>query len=242
MGRPLNKKYFGNRNTGTTGTADNGIGGEGVASVTITSGGSNYAAGTTTVTFSAPQLPTGVTATGTATIVGGVVTGIVITEKGSGYTSAPSVTIVDPDGGAAEGAVTLTRTMTTTEENGIITRAYLPAANTLGYVSGAGGSSAVIGDIVKQVGSTKYVVRTAQGVGHCKLVAKVDADLLPGEMNIVATDSDNNTYHVTKLTAHRARLERIDGGESGVWVHASGTHAPWSFDAPANDIVQIENA
>ena len=31
MGRPLNKKYFGNRNIGTTGTTDNNIGGEGVA-------------------------------------------------------------------------------------------------------------------------------------------------------------------------------------------------------------------
>ena len=37
MGRPLNKKYFGNRNIGSTSTtADNGIGGEGVESVTIT--------------------------------------------------------------------------------------------------------------------------------------------------------------------------------------------------------------
>ena len=84
MGRPINKKYFGNRNTGTAGTADDGIGGEGVASVTITNGGSNFDPANTTVTFSAPQLPTGVTATGTATIAAGVVTGIVITNPGSG--------------------------------------------------------------------------------------------------------------------------------------------------------------
>ena len=33
MGRPLNKKYFGNRNTGTTGSSDNTIGGEGIAGI-----------------------------------------------------------------------------------------------------------------------------------------------------------------------------------------------------------------
>ena len=64
MGRPLNKKYFGNRNIGTTGTGDDyGIGGEGVASVTINTVGT-YTAGLPTATFSTPNLPTGVRATG----------------------------------------------------------------------------------------------------------------------------------------------------------------------------------
>ena len=44
MGRPLNKKYFGNRNIGSTATTDNGIGGEGVASVTIAGTNNNYIA------------------------------------------------------------------------------------------------------------------------------------------------------------------------------------------------------
>lgn len=235
MGRPLNKKYFGNRNTGTNGTDDDRIGGEGVDSVTITNGGSNYAAGTTTVTFSAPQLPGGVTATGTATIVGGVVTDIVITEKGSGYIAAPTVTIVDPDGGAAEGAVTLTRTMTNTQENAIYTTAYIPAAGTMGYVSGAGGSSAVAGDIIRQVGSNKYMVRTAQGIGHCKLVAGATA---PGEMDITAVDSSGKTYFVIKLTAHKARL--VPYGASG-HLYAEGEVAPWSLAAASGNVVQVNN-
>ena len=42
MGRPLNKKYFGNRNIGTTSTADTNIGGEGVESYgTIVAGSGN---------------------------------------------------------------------------------------------------------------------------------------------------------------------------------------------------------
>lgn len=85
------------------GTAAPGIG-KGVASVTITSGGSGYT-GTPTVTFSAP--PSGVTATGTVTVVGGVITGVVITEPGSGYVTAPTVTFAGVGTGAAGTAVLL---------------------------------------------------------------------------------------------------------------------------------------
>jgi hypothetical protein len=66
MGRPLNKKYFGNRNIGSSSvTTDNGIGGEGIASITL--GGTNNSTGwtnnsTTQATVSAPDLPSGVTA------------------------------------------------------------------------------------------------------------------------------------------------------------------------------------
>ena len=84
MGRPLNKKYFGNRNIGSASTtADNGIGGQGIASVTLNALG----AYTTrpTITFPAPSLPGGVTATGTitsevesVTAVGGTMTGYTV--------------------------------------------------------------------------------------------------------------------------------------------------------------------
>jgi hypothetical protein len=69
MGRPLNKKYFGNRNIGSTSvTTDNGIGGEGVASVSQPGGGvgsiiiSNTYQNFPTLTATAPTLPGGVTA------------------------------------------------------------------------------------------------------------------------------------------------------------------------------------
>jgi hypothetical protein len=85
MGRPLNKKYFGNRNVGSTGTGDDGIGGSRVASVTLGTLGSYTTR--PTVTFSAPDLagPGGVTATGTVTsevlsvtTVGGTQTGYTV--------------------------------------------------------------------------------------------------------------------------------------------------------------------
>jgi hypothetical protein len=74
MGRPLNKKYFGNFNIGTNGYTpvpggniggDDGIGGEGVASVVLNALGSYTTR--PVFTFSAPEIPGGVTATGTIT-------------------------------------------------------------------------------------------------------------------------------------------------------------------------------
>jgi hypothetical protein len=71
MGRPLNKKYFGNRNIGSTGTGDNyGIGGEGIASINWSTlgsfqGDSNVAV-LTFPALPAPTIPGGVQATWTA--------------------------------------------------------------------------------------------------------------------------------------------------------------------------------
>ena len=72
MGRPLNKKYFGNRNIGSTSTtADNGIGGEGIASITWSERGSwlSTAGGASAplagLALPAPTLPGGVQATWT---------------------------------------------------------------------------------------------------------------------------------------------------------------------------------
>lgn len=64
----INQKYFGNRNTGTTGTGDDKIGGEGIASVNFSDAGSWMAV--SGVPFSglvlpAPTLPGGVQATWT---------------------------------------------------------------------------------------------------------------------------------------------------------------------------------
>lgn len=65
MGRPLNKKYFGNRNIGSASTtADDGIGGNAVSGATLT--GANNSTGFTNnavITVSAPETPRGVTAT-----------------------------------------------------------------------------------------------------------------------------------------------------------------------------------
>jgi hypothetical protein len=70
MGRPLNKRFFGNRNVGTTGTTDDGIGGEGIASISWSTlgafqGNSNVQVLTAIPALPAPTLPGGVRATWT---------------------------------------------------------------------------------------------------------------------------------------------------------------------------------
>lgn len=233
MGRPIHKKYFAQTNIESTGE---GVGGEGVASVTL--GGVNNSTGYTTgdaVTFSAPQIPGGETATGTVVAAAGVITSITVTNSGSGYTSAPTVTAAT----GTIGTLTLTSVLTTgaaARQNSIEITAYIPASGAAGYISGTGGSSAVTGDIVRQVGSNKYVVQTAQGIGRVALVATAPG---AGEARIEATDSAGETYWVTKLTAHRARLTQNSGGVGS--LYATGDTAPWSFDAAAGLVVQVAN-
>ena len=67
----------------------------GIASCTITSGGTLYA-NAPTVSFSAPDDSDGTAPTATAVISNGAVTSITIDTPGSGYTSAPTVTISSP--------------------------------------------------------------------------------------------------------------------------------------------------
>lgn len=317
MGRPLNKKYFGNRNVGSSSTtADDGLGGNRVASVTITSQGSYTTR--PTVTFSAPDLagPGAVTATGTtnmeaatvavtagqggtnyvvgdlltvtggggaiayvATVDGitGAVTGvnltgtgaargtqtsltgitsgvatttnsvagagaqldltyrvksITITNTGSGYTDATDAAVTFSAGAAAGTTVLESYTVggvIGNNENAISISAYIPAAN--------GGLSAKTGDIVKQVSTDRYRVKTADGTGVCKLAAAAPS---AGQMTMTATDSAGGTYYVTKLTSRKALL--IKGDRTGTQF-TSGTMVAWNFDsAVLNTSVKISNA
>jgi hypothetical protein len=109
MGRPLNKKYFGNRNIGANGNeggagggqnfADDKIGGEGVGSVTINTVGA-YTAGLPTVSFSTPTLPGGVQTTGT---VHGNALSAATTSNGTGYRVGDVLTVA---GGTKTSAAT----------------------------------------------------------------------------------------------------------------------------------------
>ena len=89
MGRPLNKKYFGNRNIGTTGTADDKIGGEGVASITNATVGAIQINNTyktfPTLIVDVPTIPGGVTA---LTAVTWEIATIAIFSTGTGYTNS----------------------------------------------------------------------------------------------------------------------------------------------------------
>lgn len=202
MGRPINKKFFGNRNVPP-------VGGEGVASVTLSTSTLVTTSSAVTVSFAAPQLLGGSAATGSAVKTGSTVTSVTILSSGGGYTSAPTVTFTYNGTNVTNAG---TAVLTIGRPNSIVISAFIST-----------GTSAVAGDIIKQESTARYLVTTAQGVGACKLVAAAPA---AGELTFTATDSDGGTYYVTKLTSRKARL--IKGDRSGVQF-TSGTLVAWTL-------------
>lgn len=211
MGRPVASRYFGNRNT-------NGVGGEGVAGVTILDAGEGYFAANAAVTFTAPQITGGSTATGTPVLNGnGAVTGVTITSAGAGYTSAPTATFLGANTSPASANVV---SLTTSVSDAISASAYLAAAD--------GGSSAVSSDIVKQVGARRYKVQNAQGTGKVTLVTSAPA---AGEMRITATDSDSGTYYVKKLESRTVTLLPATGTQ-----FAEDQKVAWNLDSAVENV------
>jgi hypothetical protein len=117
MGRPLNKKYFGNRNIGSTSTtADDGIGGQGVASITNATVGAIQINNTyktfPALNVAAPTIANGVTALTAVTWEVATVS----LSGGTGYTAGTITSITGLDGQA----VTPTR-FTVTQVGGVPT-------------------------------------------------------------------------------------------------------------------------
>jgi hypothetical protein len=221
MGRPIKKKFFANTNIAITGE---GVGGESVATIAKNNTGTLYTTSTTiSLTFTAPQIAGGQTASGSVTtnVLGNVAT-VTLTDGGSGYTSTPSAIVT---GGTTGTLATFTYTMTSNRQNGLNVRAYLT------------GGAAKIADIVKQEASHRYLVRTADGIGQCKLVNT--STLTVGQMNLVATDTNGSTYYVTKLTARRAVVTQSTA--SGSFVYANNASVGWNITSPATGVVTIAN-
>lgn len=195
--------------------------GMGVNAVTVSAGGSYSAlpanaASTTT---------NSVNGTGATLTVSYGVLSIAVDEKGSGYTTAPSVTL---SGGNASVTTTLSTdsgnvSSATNQENAIVIYANVD------------GNGAVVGDIIRQVSTRRYKVKTAAGISIVELEG---GDTTPnlGKAMIIAT-STGGTYYVTKLTAHKATLVTKTGDGA-----LNGKAVQWTFGAPSATIVQIENA
>jgi hypothetical protein len=232
MGRPIKKKFFGNTNIAITGE---GVGGEQVASVLLATTGTGWST-TTNVTWvaSAPQLPGGQAASGSATIVktaeNGWASGFTVTDGGSGYTSTSSVTLTFSPVPTGAGSYVVVLNPSATLQNAIRGSAYLLAKD--------GGVSSKTYDIVKQEASHRYLVRTADGIGQCKLVASNSPGA--GEMNLIATDTYGSTYWVMKLTARRAILRQRS--MSGSYAFANNARAGWTLGSASTGIVSITNA
>jgi hypothetical protein len=180
---------------------------------------------------------------------------VAFSERGSGYTGVEAVAFstVTGDEVRAVGAVVLTVDTgfvgsATNQENAIIARVYYD-------------DQVQIADIIKQQNARSYVVIVQSEPTDpentdkddepvlARLVARVPQDIgesAPAkEMTIRATDDNGNTYFVTKLTAHKARVVRDTQNMQEEWLFANGESARWTFgNAQAGDrkSVQIENA
>jgi hypothetical protein len=184
------------------------------------------------------------TTLGTVTTTGGSGVGVVlaptyqalsvtITEPGSGYVAAPTIA-TGPSQGVAINLIILTVDSgfvgtVLNQENAIVAYAYT-------------GSSSKIADIVKQVASRRYLVNTVDTAGVAVAAKlKSSAAIAAGEMTVMATDANGNTYFVTKLTSHKALLTQGVQSGSNAWLYATGETAPWKFAVAAGVYVQIEN-
>lgn len=227
MGRPINKKFFGNLRAPYTDiptSEASGVGGESVSTIAVNNSGTLYTTSTTlNLTFSNPQITGGTKATGTVTTNGaGNVATVTLLTAGSGYTSTPTVTV---NGGTTGTTATFTISMTTNTPNAIAFTSYLTT-----------GTSAITGgDIHKQEASRRYLVENAQGIGQCKLVTA--EPLTPGTMFIVATDVNGSTYYVKKLTARRVTLVRK--AMVGAYEYATNEAAGWTLGSASTGTVSI---
>ena len=232
MGRPLNKKYFGNRNIGSASTtADNGIGGQAVASIAVTGSFSGKTTATPyAVTISAPNLPNGVQATATITFSSATAGTVTITEGGSGYTSVPTATCTL---GGGTGNPTLTAVLSVdTGAVGSVTN----DENAISMTARLTGGTAVAVDIIKQVSTNRYRVTDGTRTGTIKLKASVATTAGEGSVRLV--DSVGGTYFATKLTARRAVITRGTGT-----AFATGASVKWNMTAAVlGESLLIDNA
>jgi hypothetical protein len=224
MGRPLNQKYFNPvyaiPTTAEAFEAGSTVTNNGQFTLTFTNHGVGYGAATTTVTFSAPQLPGGVTATGTVTALNldtnGNIGNVTVTNAGSGYTSAPTIAFL----GANTTPAAATTSITTNSAGKVIAAtAWL-----------AGDTQARPAIIKAQKGWQRYRVQTSYGIGVCKLVG---GSVASGQMQIIATDSNGNTYDVVKLTDTKAYLVQNTQNGSNAWLYGVDSSGVYNASTPA---------
>lgn len=143
MGRPINKKFFGNLNrpydNEQTG-GNSGVGGEGVSGIAVSNSGTLYSQGTT-LSIGGPNIKGGIPATISYSInTAGNIT-VAVVEPGTGYTTAPSLT------------VTKAATVTSTTNSGVTATNTFTVSSTVGIAIGmliagaATGSSGYVQEI-----------------------------------------------------------------------------------------------
>jgi hypothetical protein len=224
MGRPIERRFFGdqgsNVNTGNTGN----VGGEGVASVALSvSTLSGMTPGTYAIpaaSITRPQIAGGSKPVLSLVVTGATAATVTVVSSGAGYTSAPTITGTGFGALAGgSGGATATPTMTTTRGNAIAPQAWI-----------TGDSQARTADIIKQTGARSFLVATTNGssdyTGKCVLVPNAPA--AAGQMSITATKADASTFYVRKITGRK------------VW-DTTGVAYSWTLGSASGSVVSLAN-
>lgn len=174
----------------------------GVASISITDGGSGYTS-PMVVNISAPDVEGGVQATATALInSSGTITGFTITEAGSGYSAAPTISITDADGADFEGTV-------------LISAAGVKIKNTTQYTSTYVNGGGVVGLFAaKHPGSLGNSIRVsiADSDSYSGWTYEQEFDAAPGTSAYAARfGSSDDELHIIVIDA------------DGKWTGTAGT-------------------
>ena len=170
---------------------------------------------------------------------------ITMLEKGSGYTAVP---VLSWSGHTFTGQTTPsgnTPALTTEQTVGGNQYASQSGAQNVAsydenailiYAKTTSGGTSLLGDIVSQKGRSVFKIKTTDGTANCLL--KASAVSAAGECTITATDSDNGTYFVTKISSHRCTVVPGTGSQ-----FVTGQSVPWTFGtASAGASVKIPNA
>ena len=231
MGRPLNKKYFGNRNIGANRPTDDGIGGQAIGSITL--GGTNNSTGftnnsTSQVTLSAPGVANGTTATAKiTTYAAGALTNATTygTYTGTGVNAAGTFTAVaqKSTNGSGVGA-TFNVTKTTGTSYGSTITVTLASAGS-GYVSGntitldgaALGGVTTTNDLTFTIGT--FVATT----GTIASIAIVNGG--SGYINVPTVTLSTGTKNTLTVTAVFA----LDTGAVGSTTNDENAILAWAY-------------
>jgi hypothetical protein len=242
----------GTRATGHATFTANGTGAFGISDVVIDNKGTGYISAPTISITTATAVTTraGASTNGSFTLTNIVTTGIYPGMKvdapaamqANTYVSAVSTNTVTLNKTQSASSATnvftfndygrnatFTTSLTASNYNALKVNAYLLAKD--------GGTCAKLADIVKQEASHRYLVKTSEGIGQCRLVAS--SALTAGQMNLVATDWNGSTYYVTKLTAHKAVLSQSTA--SGSFLIANGHATGWTLGAATGTVVTLAN-
>jgi len=233
MGRPLNKKYFGNRNAGTAVTGDDGLGGNQVASVNVTTAGTYTTK--PVITFSAPDKSAigGVTALTTAANTfmkavsatvgapGGAgnayVVGDILTVTLS--TGVSTFTVATIDGGGGIATVTVL-------DGGTHTGVLLTGLKPTTVIHGDGTASAAVAGTLSLVYGLKAVTLTNNGSGYTD----------PADAGVIVTGANTGVAAVAASVMGTSTI--VGNNENAINISAWIPTANGGSSSVAGDIVK----